>query len=141
MNFTGVQNLKRKDGKVKVILLLLLLAVIVFAVLFGTGLIGGGFGFGGGGNSDNADNNSDNGVQTSVEEESNVIAIRIEESSIYFGDELCSDVEALEQKIIEVGNSKEYELIHDSAIKSVYDEVIEVLTELETALEIKVEYN
>ena len=141
MKFMSVQNLKGKGGKVKVILLLLLLAVIVFAVLFATGIIGSGFGFGlGGGDSDNSDN-SNNGVETTAPEESNIIAIRIEESSIYFGDELCADVEDLKQKIIEVSNTKEYELIHDSAIKSVYDEVIEVLSELETALDIKIEYN
>ena len=125
------------------ILLLLLLAVIVFAVLFATGIIGNGFGFGlglGGGNSDNSDN-SNSGAETTAPEESNVITIRIEESSIYFGDELCADVEALKQKITEVSNTKEYELIHDSAIKSVYDEVIELLSELETALDIKIEYN
>lgn len=135
----GIKNIGGKSGKVRVFLLLVVLLVIIIAVLFFTGILGGGgFGLGGGGNSDNVNGGSDT---SEVEETSNIISIRIEESSIYFGDELCADKEELKQKIIDIGNTKEYELIHDNAIKSVYDEVIEVLSELETALELKVNYN
>lgn len=134
---SGIKNIGGKSGKVKVILLLVLLLAIIIAVLYFTGILGGGgFGLGGGSGS------SDGGSETSAAEEtSNIITIRIEESSIYFGDELCADKEELKQKIIDIGNTKEYELIHDNAIKSVYDEVIEVLSELETALELKINYN
>lgn len=135
----GIKNIGGKSGKVRVFLLLVVLLVIIIAVLFFTGILGGGgFGLGGGGNSDNVNGGSDT---SEVEETSNIISIRIEESSIYFGDELCADKEELKQKIIDIGNTKEYELIHDNAIKSVYDEVIEVLSELETALELKINYN
>lgn len=135
----GIKNIGGKSGKVKVILLLVLLLAVIIAVLFFTGILGGGgFGLGGGGNSENVNGGSDT---SAVEETSNIISVRIEESSIYLGDELCADKEELKQKIIDIGNTKEYELIHDNAIKSVYDEVIEVLSELETALELKINYN
>lgn len=141
MKYIGVKNLIKRSGKVKTALLMLLLLIVIFAVLFYTGILGGGgFGFGPGGGDGVTD--SDGGTDTSAEEEiSNVITIRIDESSIYFGDQSCADVEELKQKIMETGNAKEYELIHDTAIKAVYDEVVEVLAELEKALEITVEYN
>lgn len=136
---SGIKNIGSKSGKVKVILLLVLLLAIIIGVLFFTGILGGGgFGLGGGGGSGSPEGSSDSSAS---EETSNIISIRIEESSIYFGDELCADKDELKKKITDTGNTKEYELIHDNAIKSVYDEVIEVLAELETALEIKVNYN
>lgn len=135
---SGIKNIGGKSGKVKVILLLVLLLAIIIGVLFFTGILGGGFGLGGGGGSGSSDGASDT---SAAEETSNIISIRIEENSIYFGDELCTDKDELKKKIIDTGNTKEYELIHDNAIKSVYDEVIEVLSELETALELKINYN
>lgn len=127
---------KRRRGKG--ILPLLFLALIVFPALYFTGLFGGGdFGFGSGIGNESDNTNS----MTEAEVVSNIIAIRIEETEIYFGDELCDSTDVLKQKITETSSSKEYELIHDNAIKSVYDEVIGVLSELETALDLTVDYN
>lgn len=135
----GFKNIGGKSGKVKVFLLLVLLLAVIVAVLYFTGILsGGGFGFGGNGDSDSTGSRS---AITMIEEQEKVIAIRIDESSIYFGDELCADTEELKKKITDNADANEYELIHDNAIKSVYDEVIEVLAELETALEITVNYN
>lgn len=138
MKHNKMEHNRKRRGKG--ILLLLLLALIVFPMLYFTGIFGGGgFGFGSGivNESDNDNMNS----TTEAEVVSNIIAIRIEETKIYFGDELCDSTDVLKQKITETSSSKEYELIHDKAIKSVYDEVIEVLSELETALDLTVDYN
>lgn len=138
MKHNKMEHNRKRRGKG--ILLLLLLALIVFPMLYFTGIFGGGgFGFGSGivNESDNDNMNS----TTEAEVVSNIIAIRIEETEIYFGDELCDSTDVLKRKITETSSSKEYELIHDKAIKSVYDEVIEVLSELETALDLTVDYN
>ena len=133
----GFKNIGGKSGKVKVFLLLVLLLAVIVAVLYFTGILsGGGFGFGGNGDSDSTGSRS---AITMIEEQEKIIAIRIDESSIYFGDELCADTEELKKKITDNADANEYELIHDNAIKSVYDEVVEVLAELESALEITVE--
>lgn len=136
MKHNKMEHNRKRRGKG--ISLLLLLALLVFPMLYFTGIFGGeDFGFGSG-----IVNESDNmNSTTGAEVVSNIIAIRIEETEIYFGDELCDSTDVLKQKITETSSSKEYELIHDNAIKSVYDEVIGVLSELETALDITVDYN
>lgn len=136
------RNDRKRRGKG--ISLLLLLALPVFAMLYFTGIFGGdGFGLGSGivNEFDNMNSTAGTGAGTEAEAVSNIIAIRIEETKIYFGDELCDSTDVLKQKITETSSSKEYELIHDNAIKSVYDEVIKVLSELETALDLTVDYN
>lgn len=60
--------------------------------------------------------------------------IRIEEKDIYFDGELVDNVDNLKQKIIDIGTDREYTFVYDNAIKSTYDKVNEVLSELENTL-------
>lgn len=60
--------------------------------------------------------------------------IRIEEKDIYFDGELVDNVDNLKQKIIDIGTEREYTFVYDNAIKSTYDKVNEILSELENTL-------
>jgi|GluameStandDraft_1065615.scaffolds.fasta_scaffold06400_2 hypothetical protein len=64
--------------------------------------------------------------------------IRIEEKDIYFDGELVDNVDNLKQKIIDIGTEREYTFVYDNAIKSTYDKVNEVLSELENTLGITI---
>lgn len=44
----------------------------------------------------------------------------------------------LKQKIIDIGTEREYTFVYDNAIKSTYDKVNEVLSELENTLGITI---
>lgn len=134
---------KRRGAAVFVIILIIIIAllVIVFFDPFGWG-----FGFGNGGNIfgglGNSSSATDEGGGSPDDEEIfSVVLIRIENNDIYFGDEPCADAEELKEKITQTGTEKEYELIHDTAIKATFDEVKAVLTGLEDALGITVNYN
>lgn len=119
--------------------LFLLLALIVAALIIFKPFGGNGFGLGGG------DSRSSGSVSGSVPEsdssESNTAIIRIDGNDIFLDGEQCENAAALKDKITALGTKKDYELDHSSAIKSTYDEVKQVLSELENALDIKVNYN
>lgn len=79
-----------------------------------------------------------------IQEDSNYIVIKVEDSSIWIEEENCATVEELKDIISKYqseGNDKEYFFAHDQAIKSTYDEVKQALIDLEDTLEIKVQYN
>lgn len=142
-----LNRLVKKDGKAAAIILFILVAVIIVAVLIFTGVIKINFGEGGFGglfpnnsSGESSDNTSD-AANTTQEEQSNTVIIKIDDSNIYIDDVLCADETELKEKIMEIGTKKEYELIHDTAIKATYDKVVAVLYELEDALEIKINYN
>lgn len=138
----GRPKRRRRRAPVMLILLLLLIAIIALLLYFKPfGLGGGGFGLGGNGGS-GSDGNSDAPASDSSESEvSNTAVIRIDGNDIFLDGEKCADAAELEDKITAIGNAKDYELDHSTAIKSTYDEVKQVLAELENALDIKVDYN
>ncbi|MDE6729126.1 MAG: hypothetical protein K2J80_14495, partial [Oscillospiraceae bacterium] len=72
---------------------------------------------------------------------STVVEIKVDEEKIYFDGTEVANAEELKDKITEIADKKTYNFVHDSAIKATYDEVKAVLTDLEKALNIKVNYN
>ena len=125
-----------------IFLLLLILAVAAIFLLWKLGYIGFGKGSGDGEGSGNSSvvSTADNS-DTSGEEETTVIEIKVDMETIYFDGTELANAEELKSKITEIGDKKTYNFVHDSAIKAAYDEVKSVLTELERALNIKVNYN
>lgn len=146
MKISNLKRLAKKDGKISAIILLVILAIVIAAVLIFTGVIKINFGEGGFGGffpANNTAEGSEGGTAdtTEAEQQSNTVIIKIDGSDIYFDDVLCADETELKNKITETGTKKEYELVHDTAIKATYDKVIAMLYELEEALEIKIDYN
>ncbi len=137
---------KRRRRRFPFLLFLILLLVIVIALLIYFKPFGGN-GFGVGGNGGESGSQSGSAVESvpesdsSSSSESTVAVIRIDGTDIYFDGEKCENVSALEDKITSVGTNKSYEIDHSTAIKSTYDEVKQKLSELEDALDIKVNYN
>lgn len=135
---------RRKHGGLILILLLIIIILILILVLFDPFGWGGGSGFLG--NSGSGSTSGDNSSTTSVEsdtssEVSDTIVIKIDENTILIDGEECVDENALKEKIIDIGTAKKYELDHSTAIKETYDKVKGVLTELQDALNIEVDYN
>ena len=132
---------RRGPGFGFIFFLLLILAVAALVVLWKMGLIHFGRESGDGAGSGGSSAVTSAGVSdTSKEEESTVIEIRINVETIYFDGTKLANAEEVKAKITEIGNKKTYNLVDDSAIKATYDEVKAVLTELEKALDIKVNY-
>lgn len=123
-----------------VLLLFLLLAAIIAALIIFKPFGGNGFGLGGNGNSQSSGSVSDSASE-SDSSESNTALIRIDGNDIFLDGEQCENAAALKDKITALGTEKDYELDHSAAIKSTYDEIKQVLSELENALDIKVNYN
>lgn len=131
-----------------VILLLLILLAAAFVILWQNGFFSFGTGSGDGNGSGNAvvSNAADVSGEPSTdgdssEPESTVIEIKIDNEKIYFDGTEVADAAELKSKITEIGNKKTYNFVHETAIKSTYDEVKAVLSDLERALSIKVNYN
>ena len=80
-------------------------------------------------------------ASSSSAEESTVIEIKVDMETIWFDGKELASADDLKAKITEIGDKKTYNFVHDSAIKATYDDVKAVLTELEKALDIKVNYN
>lgn len=126
-----------------VFLLLLILAAAAIFLLWKLGYIGFGKGSGDGEGSGSESSvvTSADVSDTSAEEESTVIEIKVDMETILFDGVEVANADELKEKITEIGNKKTYDFVHDSAIKSTYDEVKAVLTDLERALDIKVNYH
>ena len=133
---------RRRGGAAFLIILLLIiiaLLILLFFNPFGWGG-GGAFGLGSGNSSGNSSGDSSVVSDSSETSVSDTVMITIDNEEILFDGEPCSETE-LREKIISLGTSKNYELDHSRAIKSVYDSVKAVLVELEDALTITVNYN
>lgn len=122
--------------------LLLVSLVVGGAMLFS----GNGDGNGGSGSDDDKDTGivTDDIFEKEDEEEKTSITIKIEENSIWIDDKECEDCEELREQISRLqskGNVKVFEVEHDYAIKSTYDEVKDMLLDLEDTLGISVDYN
>lgn len=129
-----------------VLLIILILAVAAVVILWQNGYIhfgkDSGQGSGEGGTSivsNAADSSETENSENSAE--SIVIEIRVENETIFFDGTELANAEELKNKITETSDKKTYNFVHESAIKSAYDEVKSVLTDLERALGIKVNYN
>lgn len=132
---------RRRGFPVLLLLILLILAIVAILLIFKPF---GGDGFGlGGGNQGSASTSSDtSGSAPALDSsETNIAVIRIDGNDIFLDGEKCENAAALKDKITELGTKKDYEIDHSAAIKATYDEVKQVLTELENALDIKVNYN
>lgn len=123
-----------------ILLLLLVLAVAAVVILWQNGLIHigkeAGQGEGEGGTSVVS-----SVPESTVSEEATVVEIKIDKEKIFLDGKEIATAEELKAKIIEIGDKKTYDFVHDTAIKATYDEVKAVLAELERALNIKVDYN
>lgn len=134
---------RRGGGGVIVVLVLLVLVIAAGYILWQNGFFSFGKGSGDGEGSGNAvvSNTAATSAEESAEPESSVIEIKVDNSKIYFDGAEVASAEELKNKITEIGDKKTYNFVHETAIKSTYDEVKKVLTELERALSIKVNYN
>ncbi len=124
-------------GLLFVLLLAALIAILVIFKPFG----GDGFGIGGGNSGGSSSSDVSGSAPVSDSSESNIAVIRVDGNDIFLDGEKCENSAALKEKITAIGTNKEYSVDHSSAIKSTYDEVKQVLDELENALDIKVSYN
>lgn len=139
----GEKPRRRRRRFPAALLLFLLLAAIIAALIIFKPFGGNGFGLGGNGNG--GDSQSSGSVSDSTPEsdssESHTAIIRIDGNDIFLDGEQYENAAVLKDKITALGVKKDYELDHSAAIKSTYDEVKQVLSELENALDIKVNYN
>lgn len=123
-----------------VLLLLLVIAVGAVVILWQNGLIhigkeaGQGAGEGG-------ESVVSSVPESAASEETTVVEIKIDKEKIFLDGKEVASAEELKNKITEIGDKKSYVLVHETAIKATYDDVKSVLTELERALSIKVDYN
>ncbi|MDE6733608.1 MAG: hypothetical protein K2J77_12145 [Oscillospiraceae bacterium] len=136
---------RRRRGGRGVIVFLILLVLLIAAgyILWQNGFFSFGKGNGDGEGSGSAvvSNSAATSEEISAEPESTIIEIKIDNNKIYFDGAEVASAEELKNKITEIGDKKTYNLVHETAIKATYDEVKEVLVELERALSIKVNYN
>lgn len=123
----------------KLIALLLAAIALVLAIKFIFLNFPFGTGAGGGGTDDGSAVSVDIPLDPDSSDETNISEIRIEENDIYFDNELCADENELKQKITDIGASREYTFVYDNALKSTYDKVNSVLSELETTLDITID--
>lgn len=123
-----------------ILLLLFILAVATFVILWKNGLIhiGKEAGQGAGEGGTSVVESSDMSV-TSVE--SSVVEVKVDNDKIFLDGKEIANANELKEKITEIGDKKTYNFVHEGAIKATYDEVKSVLSELERALSIKVDYN
>lgn len=83
-------------------------------------------------------------VQNEAEAEDNNVIIRVEENQIYVGEEECTGVEELADKLSIInsrqGKDARFVFEHEYAIKATYDEVKQTLIDLEETLGISIDY-
>lgn len=132
---------RRRRGLPIGLLLILLLAAVIAVLIIFKPFGGDGFGLGGGNSGGSVSSDMSGSDPVSDSSESDTVVIRIDGNDIYFDGEKCDNAAALKDKITALGTKKEYSIDHSAAIKSTYDEVKQVLAELENALDIKVSYN
>lgn len=120
------------------------LAIILLGIILLAGGTGAGLYFGLGNGGGNSEAVSEAISEADTAEDSDYILIKVEESSIWIDDAECENIEALKDMISKyqsAGNTKEYLFEYDYAIKSTYDDVKKVLSDLEQTLGITVKYN
>lgn len=126
-----------------IFLLIIIIGIGAFVALWKNGFIhfGKDDGTGSGDGSGTATVVSNASTDSEASAESTVVEIKVDEEKIYLDGAEVANAEELKNKITEIGDKKTYNFVHYNAINATYDEVKAVLTELETALNIKVNYN
>lgn len=130
-----------------ILVLLLILAVAAFVILWKNGYIhfgkesGDGAGSGGSSMVSGMDISETSAPESAESAESSVVEIKVDDEKIFLNGEELANAEELKSKITEIGDKKTYNFVHEGAIKGAYDEVKAVLSDLERALSIKVNYN
>ncbi|MBD5130305.1 MAG: hypothetical protein HDT43_10375 [Ruminococcaceae bacterium] len=139
----GEKPKRRRRGAPAALILLLLLVIIIALLIIFKPFGGNGFGLGGndGSSGDGQSSSVSDSVPESDSSQPSVAVIKIDGNDIFLDGEQCENAAALKEKITVIANTKDYELDHSAAIKSTYDEVKQVLSELENALNITVNYN
>lgn len=137
---------RRKRGRGAVVFLIVLIVLIAAGyILWQNGFFQFGKGNGDGEGSGNAVvSNVTEGSQPggeSSKQEVMVVEVKVDNDKIYLDGELLASAEELKSRITEIGSKKTYDFVHETAIKATYDEVKAVLSDLERALSIKVDYN
>lgn len=134
---------RRRHGGFILVLILIIVILILILLLFNPFGWGGGSGFLGGKGNNSGDNNSSTTsvISDTSSEISDTVVIRISENTITIDGEECADENALREKVTDIGTKKKYEIDHSTAIKETYDKVKAVLTDLQDALGIEVNYN
>ena len=138
----------RRRGVPGGLILLIILALLVAAavILWQNGFFGFGKGSGdgdgeGSGSAIVSNVNDNSAAGDSSEAESTVVEIKVDNEKIFLDGAEVANAAELKDKITEIGDKKTYNFVHDTAIKATYDEVKAVLSDLERALNIKVNYN
>lgn len=135
----GKKEKKPKKRRKGLLFLIIVLIVVIAALGLWKGL---GLGAGSGGGSGSGDSSpSDSEVVSTSEDSGGVSVIRIAENDIYLNDVKLADTAELKEKITVAGNGKSYKLVHDTAIKDTYDKVKDVLSEVQDALKLEIDYN
>lgn len=135
---------RRRHGGLILVLILIIVILILFLLLFNPFGWGGGSGFLGNKGNESGDNTGSSTsavISDTSSEISDTVIIKISENTITIDGQECADENVLKEMVIAIGTTKKYELDHSTAIKDTYDKVKSVLTELQDALNIEVNYN
>lgn len=134
------EHRRRRGRGAFVVLIVIVLLVAAGYILWQNGF-GKGSGDGEGSGNAVVSNLAENSAEGSSEAESAVVEIKVDNNKIYLDGAEVASAEELKSKITEIGDKKTYNFVHETAIKATYDEVKAVLSDLERALSIKVNYN
>lgn len=135
----GKREKKPKKHRKGLLFLIIVLIIVIAALGLWKGL---GLGAGSGGGSGSQDSSASNSeVVSTAEDSGGVSIIRITENDIYLDDVKLADAADLKEKITAAGSEKSYRLVHDTAIKDTYDKVKDVLSEVQDALKLEIDYN
>lgn len=124
----------------KIILILLALVILGGGLTIGLG------GFGTGDGSADGKQSLDvlaEEVEVSEEIEGKEVIIKVEENKIFIGEEECTGIEDLRDRISRISSQEgdtKFIFEHEYAIKATYDEVKQTLIDLEEILEISIDY-
>ena len=127
----------------KKILGIVVLLVVVIGAAFVLRLCGFGLGLGNGGG-DGAVASSKMEDIKEEQDDKGIILIKVDESTIYFDNEKCENVDDLKKKICKIqatNKEKKYVYNNEYAIKETDDQVKEALQSLKDTLEIIVDFN
>jgi len=123
---------------------------IIIIVVIVLGLVGAGLTIGLGGFGTRDDSGDGNQVLSAFAEEKQneepqekEVIIKVEENKIYVGEEECTGIEDLTDRISKIssqGKEVKYIFEHEYAIKATYDEVKKTLMNLEETLGISIDY-
>ena len=126
-------------GKV-IIGIVVVIAVVLGVIFIGKHGFGTGNGSGEGTQKLTVDEKEDRREEESQNEE---VIIRVEEDQVYVGEEECTDLEDLSDKISKINSQEKnvkYIFEHEYAIKATYDDVKKTLLNLEETLGISIDY-